>query len=204
MVLSAAIDKRRSAGCMGGTLSMHCQLSAHAKAFRMLRTDSSALFSRPKREPCAVAGTAVVCGSYLVQAGRRTAHVHHGTGLGACVVKMNVPVHLPPILSRWSWSAGVSAGAGGQYVKFGPRLGPSVKWSSIKLRQVSVAPSNGAPQAGPGRVKAYNCILFKITKNHAAGAAPTQATCATHVEPSISPQFCKVAMTQTAQSFYPP
>ena len=96
MVLSAAIDKRRSAGCMGGTLSMHCQLSAHAKAFRMLRTDSSALFSRPKREPCAIAGTAVVCGSYLVQAGRRTAH---GTGLGACVVKMNVPVHLPPILS---------------------------------------------------------------------------------------------------------
>ena len=60
VVLSAAIDKRRSAGCMGGTESIvQTALRARRGAFRKLRSDSSGLFSRPKRELCAVAGTAI-------------------------------------------------------------------------------------------------------------------------------------------------
>ena len=59
------------------------QLSAHAEAFRKLRSDSSGLCSRPMRELCAAAGMVIAYGAYSVQSGRRTAH---GTGLGARVV----------------------------------------------------------------------------------------------------------------------
>ena len=59
------------------------QLSAHAEAFRKLRSDSSGLCSRPMRELCAAAGMVIAYGAHSVQSGRRTAH---GTGLGARVV----------------------------------------------------------------------------------------------------------------------
>ena len=98
--LRAAVKHPSTGRAMRGTPRMLVPHGALEMASACPRSNFSALCSRPTREPCVVAGISIAYGSYSVHTGRRTAH---GAGLGARggrIVKMNVPVHVPLILSR--------------------------------------------------------------------------------------------------------
>ena len=99
--LSAAVKHPSNGRAMRGTQSMDGASRRVGIASACPRSNFSALCSRPTREPCVVAGMSIAYGSYSVHTGRRTAH---GAGLGARggrIVKMNVPVHVPLILSQY-------------------------------------------------------------------------------------------------------